>query len=54
MDYHWSMMTEEERRDAVRDMGVALGWAARSMRSSPRSREDGRDARPTASRDGPP
>jgi Flp pilus assembly protein TadD len=36
MDYHWSMMTEEERRDAARDMGVALGWAARSMRSSPR------------------
>ena len=36
MDYHWSLMTEEERRDAARDMGVALGWAARSMRSSPR------------------
>ena len=35
MDYHWSLMTEEERRDAARDMGVALGWAARSLRSSP-------------------
>jgi predicted CXXCH cytochrome family protein len=35
MDYHWSLMTEEERRDAARDMGVALGWAARNLRASP-------------------
>ena len=24
MDYHWGLMTEEERRDAARDLGVAL------------------------------
>jgi len=35
MDYHWALMTEEERRDAARDMGVALGWAARILRPSP-------------------
>ena len=28
VDYHWGLMTEEERRDAARDLGVALepGW----------------------------
>jgi predicted CXXCH cytochrome family protein len=35
MDYHWSLMTENERRDAARDMGVAQGWAARYLRASP-------------------
>jgi predicted CXXCH cytochrome family protein len=34
-DYHWALLTEEERRDAARDMGVALGWVARNLRSSP-------------------
>jgi Tetratricopeptide repeat/Doubled CXXCH motif (Paired_CXXCH_1)/Cytochrome c554 and c-prime len=35
MDYHWPLMTEDERRDAARDMGVAQGWAARELRGSP-------------------
>ena len=35
MDFHWPLMTEEEQQDAARDMGVALGWAARSLRASP-------------------
>ena len=35
MDYHWPLLTEEERRDAVRDMGVAQGWAARGLKASP-------------------
>ena len=35
MDYHWGLMTEEERRDAARDLGVALSWAARLMSASP-------------------
>jgi Flp pilus assembly protein TadD len=35
VDYHWALMTEEERQDAQRDAGVALGWAARSLRESP-------------------
>jgi len=35
IDYHWALLTEEERRDAARDMGVALGWAARNLRPSP-------------------
>jgi Flp pilus assembly protein TadD len=30
-DYHWGAMTEEERRDSARDLGVALSWAARSV-----------------------
>ena len=30
MDYHWGLMSEEERRDSARDLGVALGWAART------------------------
>jgi len=29
-DYHWALMSEEERRDSARDLGVALGWAARN------------------------
>ncbi len=35
MDFHRPLMTEEERRDAARDMGVAQGWAARDMKASP-------------------
>ena len=35
VDYHWALMTAEERRDAARDMGVAQGWAARNLRASP-------------------
>ena len=30
MDFHRPLMTEEERRDAARDMGVAQGWAAQT------------------------
>jgi len=30
-DFHWGLMSELERRDSARDMGVALGWAARTM-----------------------
>ncbi len=35
VDYHWALLTAEERRDAARDMGVAQGWAARNLRASP-------------------
>ena len=35
IDYHWALLTEEERRDAARDMGVAQGWAARDLKASP-------------------
>jgi len=35
LDYHWALLTEEERRDAARDMGVALAWAARNLRPAP-------------------
>jgi Flp pilus assembly protein TadD len=35
VDYHWAMMTDQERRDAARDLGVAQGWAARNLRHSP-------------------
>ena len=38
MDYHWGLMTEEERRDSARDLGVALGWAARSQNSPQRAK----------------
>jgi tetratricopeptide (TPR) repeat protein len=31
VDYHWGLMSEEERRDSARDLGVALSWAARTM-----------------------
>jgi predicted CXXCH cytochrome family protein len=30
-DYHWALMSEDERRDSARDLGVAMGWAARTM-----------------------
>jgi Flp pilus assembly protein TadD len=36
MDYHWPLLTEDERRDGARVMGVAQGWAARGMKASPR------------------
>jgi tetratricopeptide (TPR) repeat protein len=35
MDYHWGLMTQEERRDAARDLGMALSLAARFMNASP-------------------
>jgi tetratricopeptide (TPR) repeat protein len=34
-DYHWGLMTAEERRDAARDQGMALSLAARIMSASP-------------------
>ncbi len=36
INYHWPLLTEAERRDAARDMGVAQGWAARNLKASPR------------------
>ena len=35
IDYHWTLMTEDQRRAATRDMGVAQGWAARSLSGMP-------------------
>jgi cytochrome c-type biogenesis protein CcmH/NrfG len=35
MDYHWGLMTQAERRDAERDLGVALGLASRIMTAAP-------------------
>jgi Flp pilus assembly protein TadD len=35
-EYHWDLMTEQERREAARDRGVALELAAQSLRASPR------------------
>jgi tetratricopeptide (TPR) repeat protein len=35
VDYHWGLMSEEERRDAARDRGVALGWVARITNAPP-------------------
>jgi tetratricopeptide (TPR) repeat protein len=34
-EYHWGLMTKEERRDAARDLGVALGKAALQYRATP-------------------
>jgi tetratricopeptide (TPR) repeat protein len=34
-NYHWGLMTEEERRDAARDLGMALRLGARIMNTSP-------------------
>ena len=34
-NYHWALMTDEERRDAARDLGVALESVARILYSSP-------------------
>ncbi len=36
VDFHWPVMTEEERQDATRDLAVAQGWAARNLKASPR------------------
>jgi predicted CXXCH cytochrome family protein len=35
LDYHWGLMTEEERRASARDLGVALRLGARLMSASP-------------------
>ena len=35
INYHWPLMTEEERRGAARDLGVAHGWVARGLKASP-------------------
>jgi predicted CXXCH cytochrome family protein len=34
-EYHWALMTEEERRDAARDLGVALETVALRLRADP-------------------
>jgi Flp pilus assembly protein TadD len=34
IDFHWPLLTEDERREAARDMGVAQGWAVRNLRAS--------------------
>jgi Flp pilus assembly protein TadD len=34
-DYHWDQMTDEERREAARDLGVAFESVARILHSSP-------------------
>ena len=54
MDFHWPLMTEEEQRDAARDMGVAQGWAARNLKASPQVARMRRDAGPPSSRGGRP
>jgi Flp pilus assembly protein TadD len=35
-EYHWELMTEEERRAAARDRGMALELAAQALRAEPR------------------
>jgi tetratricopeptide (TPR) repeat protein len=35
MDYHWALMTSAERRDASRDLGLALALAAQIMNAEP-------------------
>src|SRR5262249_26702356 len=35
MDYHWGLMSESERRDAGRDLGVALSRASWLMSAAP-------------------
>jgi predicted CXXCH cytochrome family protein len=34
-EYYWALLTEEERRDAARDLGVALATVARRWRADP-------------------
>ena len=41
-EYHWGLMTEEERRDAARDLGVALETVARRFRATPNWRDSPR------------
>jgi predicted CXXCH cytochrome family protein len=36
LDYHWVLMTEEERQDARRDLGVASAWIAQRMAAAPK------------------
>jgi tetratricopeptide (TPR) repeat protein len=36
MDYHWALMTQAERQDAARDLGMALTLAAQIMNAAPR------------------
>ncbi len=45
-DYHWALMTQDERRDATRDVGVSLESIARIVRRSPPAGEScaGREA----------
>jgi Flp pilus assembly protein TadD len=38
VDYHWGLMSAEERRDSARDLGVALGWYARGGNAPPLAR----------------
>jgi tetratricopeptide (TPR) repeat protein len=35
MDYHWALMTRAERRDAARDLGLALTLAVQIMNPTP-------------------
>ena len=35
LDYHWGLMTAEERQDASRDLGVASAWIAQRMAAAP-------------------
>jgi predicted CXXCH cytochrome family protein len=35
LDYHWGLMTTEERQGAQRDLGVASAWVARRLDASP-------------------
>lgn len=36
VDYHWGLMTEEERQDAGRDLGVASAWISQRLDASPK------------------
>jgi predicted CXXCH cytochrome family protein len=36
LEYHWGLMTDEERRDAARDLGVALETVALNWRADPK------------------
>ena len=36
LDYHWGLMTDEERQDAQRDLGVASAWIAQRLDASPK------------------
>jgi tetratricopeptide (TPR) repeat protein len=35
VDHHWGQMTEEERLDAGRDLGIASAWVAQRLNASP-------------------
>jgi Tfp pilus assembly protein PilF len=56
VDYHWGVMTEDERRESARDLGVALAWAARTLNGGQPAKAAANLARPlleTAVRDRP-